>query len=136
METLSKGWKRGFEVAGAASLLSNAPTWGAKMGAALFSGSKLLSVGCNTYNKTSPFTNDFKNGSTHAEISAMLRRRYYDKSSNLILYIYRTTTNARRTIEKNACSRPCHNCMREIISFGIRRIRFFDENGFPTELKI
>lgn len=130
-------WKRGFDVARAASLLSDGPQTGYRLGAALYAGSNLLSIGCNNWNKTTPYSKNTEfNGNVHAEISCLVRRRHYDHSNNMILYISRTTTNALRTESQDACSRPCTNCLNLIKISGVRRIRFFNEQGEPTEIKL
>ena len=132
-----KSWTRGFEAARVASLHSNAPQTCYRMGAALYAGSILLSTGFNIWNKTTPHsvTDEF-NGNTHAEIVALIRRWHYDKPNNLILYVWRNTTNPKRTHSIDACSRPCDNCMNLIKLAGVRRIRFYDETGTETEIKL
>jgi len=137
MHRLSKSWKRGFDAARAASVHSNAKTTGMRVGAALFSGSNLLSFGYNDWNKTSPNArNPTYVGNVHAEVMALNRRWHYDKSKNLILYISRTCSNSEKTKTFDGCSRPCDNCMKAIKEFGISRIRYFDEYGFPSETKL
>ena len=132
----SASWKRGFDAAQAASRLSNGPTSGTRMGAALYAGSNLLSVGFNDWTKTSPHSYyDNYCGSTHAEVSALLKRRHYDKSRNMILYVSRTITNPAQTEVWNGCSRPCAKCLEFSRINEIKRIRFFDENGSAIEIK-
>jgi len=134
---MGKSWRRGFQAARAASLLSNGPTLGAKLGAALYAGSNLLSVGYNDWFKTTPHTrNATYNGNTHAEAMALIKRWHYDHSGNLILYVWRSTTDPQQTQTGNGCSRPCASCMNLIRLAGVRRIRFFDEQGVPNEIKL
>jgi deoxycytidylate deaminase len=133
---LSKSWKRGFDAASAASMHSNGPTVGMRLGAALYAGSNLLSVGFNIWDKTTPHSSFSKyNGNVHAEVMALIKRWHYDKSNNLILYVCRTTTNSIQTIFKYGCSRPCSSCLMIAREYGIKRIRFIDENGKPKEVK-
>ena len=134
---LSGSLKRGMDAASAAALSSNGPQKGFRLGAALYAGSNLLAAGHNFWGKTTPISSfDSYNGNVHAEISTLVKRRYYDKSNNLILYVSRTTTNSRQTVEQYGCSRPCNRCMSAIKVAGVRRVRFFDENGEPAEIKL
>ena len=134
---LSKSWMRGFDAAQAASRLSNGPTSGTRMGAALYAGSNLLSVGFNDWTKTTTLCqHNTHNGNTHAEIMALLKRRHYDKSRNMILYVSRTITNSAQTEVWNGCSRPCAKCLEFSKNNKIKRIRFFDENGDAAEIKL
>ena len=103
------------------------------MGAALYAGSNLLCVGHNVWDKTSPHS--FYD-STHAEISTILKRRHYDKSKNMILYVSRTITNPEQSEVWHGCSRPCAKCLEFSKSNGIKRIRFFDEDGVAVEIKL
>lgn len=133
---IPKSWNRGFEVAKAASLLSNSPTVSKKMGAALFNRNNLISIGYNIYDKTHPlYVGRDKQGidfcyNTHAELMAITRRRHYNNGS-LILYVYRETQNG-----ELACSRPCKICSKVIKEFGVKRVRFIDEQGQFIEEKI
>jgi deoxycytidylate deaminase len=134
---LSGVWQRGFDAAEAASLYSNGPQKGYKLGAALYSSSTLLSIGFNDWYRTSPWSKHSNwQGNLHAEIMALIKRRHYEKSNNLILYISRTKTNSIKTINTPGCSRPCFNCMTAIKLAGIKKIRFFDEKENPVEIKI
>jgi len=134
---LGNSLKRGFEVARAASLHSTGIAIGQKLGAALFAGSNLLSIGFNDFSKTHRHSVcEAYNGNLHAEIKCLVKRWHYEKSKNLILYVSRTITNPEQTILEYGCSRPCGNCMRVIVEFGVRRVRFFNENGIPEEIKL
>ena len=115
--------KRGFEAARAASLLSNA-IHARRMGAALFAGATLLSVGYNEYNKTHPQS---PRHTIHAEHRALLRRQYRT-NNNLTMYVYRETTDG-----KPASSRPCENCLRLMREAGVRVVKYFDAEGLPQQ---
>jgi deoxycytidylate deaminase len=133
---MGRSWQRGFEAATAASIHSTGIAVGQKLGAALYSGSNLLSIGFNDWNKTTRHSQNIDyNGNTHAEVMALVRRWHYDKTKNLIMYVSRYITNSQQTIIGYGCSRPCNSCMRLIVSYGVRRVRFFDENGEPREIK-
>ena len=113
---------RGFDAAFAASLLSDAPRIGLRMGAALFSGSRLLSVGANLYGRSHPASAQSKEfwRSTHCEHVALLKRQHYDVTSKLTLYVAR-----RRSDGSIGSSRPCHNCMDLCRQAGVTRIWFY-----------
>lgn len=129
-------WTRGFEVAREVSYLSQAPTYGKRMGAALYSGPRLLSVGCNLWKKSTPLSAHTTHyGNVHAEMNALGRRKYYDRNNNLILYVARVTTDEFHSYEKMSCSRPCNVCMRIIRDFGVKRVRFYNENNQPEEIR-
>lgn len=130
-------WQRGFDAAIAASLHSTGPTIGMKLGAALYAGSKLLSIGFNDFTRThTNYQFETYNGNIHAEAMTLIRRWHYEKPKNLILYIARITTNPEQTIVQCGCSRPCNICMKLIRNYGVRRIRFYDEFGIPCEEKL
>ena len=134
---ISKSWSRGFEVARIASMHSTGTTFGQKLGAALYAGSNLLSIGFNDINKTHKFSvcKEY-NGNTHAEVKCLIKRWHYEKSNNLILYVSRIITNSDHTIMNFGCSRPCAKCMKVIIAYGIKRVRFYNERGIPEEIKL
>lgn len=132
-----RSWQRGFDAARAASLLSNGTSPGYRLGAALYAGSNLLSVGFNDWDKSTPHSTTRKyQGNTHAEAMALVRRWHYGRGSNLILYVSRTTTDPQHVEFKNGCSRPCGSCMNLIRLAGVKRIRFYDEKGNPAEIKL
>ena len=128
---------RGFSTARVASECSNGPTIGYRLGAALYSGSNLLSIGFNDWYRTGPWSvRGLYNGNLHAEIMALLKRRYYDNPGNLILYVSRTVTDKHHTVFNPGCSRPCDFCMKAIILAGVKKVRFFDENAKAMEIKL
>ena len=122
--------ERGMSVAFAASELSDAPRPGLRMGAALFSCSRLLSVGANLYGRSHPQSaqsEDFTR-STHAEHVALLRRQHYDIRSKLTLYVARKRSDG--TIGN---SRPCKNCITLCNVLGVGRVWFY-EHGIRKEI--
>ena len=122
---------RGFDAALAASELSDAPRPGLRMGAALFSGSRLLSVGANLYGRSHPQSaqsEDFWR-STHCEHVALLRRQHYDTRSSLTLYVAR-----RRKDGTIGSSRPCVNCLKLCELAGVTRVWFYDSYGKRQEI--
>lgn len=120
---------RGFDVALTASLLSDAPRPGLRMGAALYSGSRLLSVGFNRWHTHPKSDNRNFNQSLHAEHVALLRRQHFDNPKNLILYVAR-----KRSDGIFGCSKPCNNCQQLCSIAGVSRIRYFDTHGKVKEL--
>lgn len=115
---------RGFDTAFAAAELSDAPRQGLKMGAALYSGSRLLSVGANRWHSHPASDNADFCRSLHAEHVALLRRQHFDKpSGRLTLYVARSLADG-----SIGNSRPCDNCMWLCREAGIDRVRFYEYN--------
>jgi len=122
--------ERGMSVALAASLLSDAPRCGLRLGASLFHGSRLLSIGANRWH-THPASHNTKefNRTLHAEAVALLRRAHYDAPRRLTLYVARKHEDG--TL---GCSRPCANCMALARLAGVRRVFFYNHEGNPEEV--
>jgi deoxycytidylate deaminase len=137
MKNLSASWKRGFAIAKVAKEYSNGDRPGEKMGAALFSGSILVAVGYNTYEKTHPNATNAKEKkyllSIHAEHQALLKRRYID-DSNLIMYVYREISDNKGFLTQ-AISKPCLNCQIIMRLAGVKRVRYYSEKGIE-EMKL
>jgi deoxycytidylate deaminase len=123
--------ERGFSVALAASLLSDAPRTGLKMGSALFSGSRLLSIGANRWCTHPASNNEDFTRSLHAEHVALLRRWHYDAPSRMTLYVAR-----RREDGTLGCSKPCPNCIRLCKLAGIARIWFYNQESKPEGITL
>jgi deoxycytidylate deaminase len=121
---------RGFDAAFAAARLSDAPREGLRMGAALFSGPRLLSVGANLYGRSHPGSRQTENFtlSTHCEHVALLRRQHYDARSSLTLYVAR-----KRSDGSIGNSRPCINCLKLCALAGVGRVWFY-EYGIRKEI--
>jgi len=126
-------WVRGFETAQAASYHAEVTYEPWKMGAAMFSGNNLLSVGFNLMRKSHPQSQHIKGYNTcvHAEQMALIRRRHYDGNSNLIMYVWRTGGDG-----KAASSKPCPNCRNLMRLAGVRKVRYYSEDGEPEEMKL
>lgn len=142
-ENLPKSWKRGFEAAAAASEYSNGNHPGERMGAALYSGSVQVSLGFNIYNKTHPVSQHLSknvskigqkyNGSIHAEMSALIKRRHYN-DSNQIIYVYR-----HKNINGKIClanSMPCKICQDYLKLARVKIARYINDDGTFAEMKI
>ena len=123
---------RGFDAALAASFLSTAPRTGLRLGAALFCGSRLLSLGSNRWHSHPSSDNAEFTRSLHAENVALLRRKHYDAPrGRLILYVAR-----QREDGSIGCSKPCANCMALARLAGVRRVWFYNAAGEPEEVSL
>ena len=133
--SISSSWRRGFEVAKAARVYSNGLRPGELMGAALFSGPILVSIGFNTFGKTHPASSNKKfNRNIHAEHAAIIKRKYLiDK--NLTMYVYRETSN-HSGIKSPSISKPCESCMQILHIAGVKRVRYFNILGEIEEIKL
>jgi deoxycytidylate deaminase len=118
-------------VALAASDMSDAPRIGLCMGAALYSGPRLLSLGYNRWHTHPESDNSGYNVSLHAEHVALLRRRHYDRRGRLTMYVAR-----QREDGSLGCSKPCANCVRLCKIAGVARIWFYDYNGKIEEMSL
>lgn len=137
IKKLSKSWRRGFEAAAAISEYSTGHMLGMRLGAALYSGRNLLSLGFNDWFQTHPLSMKEEHPKNlHAEHAALLKRRHYDNPNNLTMYVYRAKINPQSHLMELACSRPCANCMVMMSVANVRRVRFINENGIPDELII
>lgn len=124
---------RRMDVAFAAAMLSDAPRTGLKMGAALFTGSRLLAVGYNLYGRSHPAsanTHDFLR-STHAEHMCLLRRRHYDVTSKLVMYVARMRSDG-----SIGASKPCINCVKLCKIAGVAKVWYFNYNGKVEEMSL
>lgn len=129
---IPQSWTKGFDVAKAASQHAIAPRIGQRLGSAIFSKSRLLSIGWNSYATTHPDADNTHlfARNLHAEHRALLKIRHYD-NRNLVIYVYRETSNG-----KPACSLPCYNCRYLLKIAGIDRARFIDSEGKMSELSL
>ena len=113
--------EKGFAVAFATALLSDAPRAGLRMGAALYSGSRLLAVGANRWVTHPSSDNKEFNLSFHAEHVALVHRQHYDNTRRMTMYVGR-----RREDGTPGCSQPCNNCLELMRLAGVRRVWFYD----------
>ena len=129
---ITKSWKRGFDAAKAARLYSNGERAGRKLGAALFSGSNLISVGFNIFTKTHPSVQyETFDKNVHAEHAAVIKRQHYDNGNNLIIYVYRENAEG-----KPVCSKPCPSCQVILALANVKRVRYINDKGQFTEMHI
>ena len=123
-----KSWILGFTAARNASLTSSIR--GARMGAAIMASGRVIAVGAN-YSRTHPWSvKPNYNLNLHAEQCALIRRKHYDLKGDSI-FVYRETQEGLPSISK-----PCSICLNLIKLSGIKKVRFIDENGLPSELRL
>ena len=123
---MSNNWKRGFEIAKAASEYATAPRRSRQVGAALFSGGALVAIGFNKYNHSHPAAQ----WGIHAEHAALIKRQYYP-GRNLVMYVYRELNDG-----KPACSKPCGNCQHLMHEAGVRFVRFVNSDGQFEQINV
>jgi len=135
--------QKGFEAAKAASFYSDGSLKRERMGAAIFAGSRLLSIGFNQYYKSRPDNRFIKIGpnnkvieyrkATHAEQCALDKIKYSPNYVNkkLIMYIYREGADGHPT-----ASMPCQICQSTIKRSDVAIVRFFTPNGEYKEWKV
>lgn len=96
--------------------------WKWRVGAVIYSGSRVLAIGTNSSIKTSPKSwHDFK--SRHAEFNALIKvdRSLWNRSS---IYVYRIGRDGNRHMAK-----PCGACEKMLAWAGIRRVEWTTEIG-------
>jgi len=92
-----------------------------RVGAALFLGARLVSIGWNQH-KTHPECNCY---TQHAEFAAICRsRKKLPELSKVTLYVARLT----RT-DRVSYSRPCPHCQRALLESGITKVYYTDYDG-------
>jgi deoxycytidylate deaminase len=123
---------RKLEVASAAALLSDAPRTGLCLGAALYCGARLLSVGANRWHSHPDSDNADFTKTLHAENVALIRRKHYDAPrGRLTMYVAR-----QREDGTPGCSMPCLNCQKLCKLAGVSRIWYYNRSGKPEEIKL
>ncbi len=124
--------QRGFDTALAAAELSDAPRTARKMGASLWVGSRLLSVGYNRYHSHPDSNNEGFCRSLHAEHVALLRRQHYDRiSGRMTIYVARKLADG-----SVGTSRPCDNCIRLLQVAGVNKVWFHEPNGIAQNINL
>jgi len=135
-EKIPVRWQIGFRQARGSSYFSNAATKAKKMGAVLINGKNVVSRGYNMFTKTHPEYQDIDEDGTdflrssHAELMALVRRKHHDVN-NLTMYVWRSLDDG-----TPANSRPCKICMKLLKEFGVKRVRFINEEGRFVEEKL
>ena len=143
LDELPARLQKGFEAAKVASSYSDGCLKRERMGAAIFAGSRLLSIGFNQYYKSRPDNKFIKLGldnkvveyrkATHAEQCALDKIKYSPNYVNkkIIMYIYREGSNGEPT-----ASMPCELCQSIIKRSDVAIVRFFTTSGEYKEWKV
>lgn len=118
MDTIPKAVKRGMRIARNSAKLSVANF---RLGAALYNGNKLISIGWNQ-RKTHPLsTTRFK--TQHAEFSCLVGMNKEDVIGST-LYVFRLTKTNRPGM-----ALPCDRCQELIRAAGIRKVWYSNDTG-------
>ena len=143
LDELPARLQKGFEAAKVASSYSDGSLKRERMGAAIFAGSRLLSIGFNQYYKSRPDNKFIKlsvsnkiieyRKATHAEQCALDKIKYSPNYTNkkLIMYVYRESANG-----LPAASMPCELCQSVIKRSDVAIVRFFTTGGEYKEWKV
>lgn len=102
--------------------------------------SKIISYGANEV-KTHPLQHKFGKNSAaiymHAEIAAIknaLRRIDVDELSKCTLYVCRVKyADTKGNINIPGMAKPCEGCMRAILQFGFKNVRYTTDEGEIAE---
>jgi len=113
MNRLEKGVRAAIRAAEQSEFYSH------KVGAAVFVGSKLISIGCNKH-KSHPKSLCW---SQHAEFNSLIRKVDMNLSK-AILYVVRLTRTNRISY-----ARPCNECQKLINSLQIKRVFYTNYQG-------
>ena len=142
LDELPARLQRGFEAAKVASSYSDGYSTRDKMGAAIFAGSRLWSIGFNQYAKSRPDNKFIKlvdnkvmeyYKAIHCEQNALTAIKYSPNyiNSKLIMYIYREKADG-----TPGASAPCENCQTCLKHSDISIVRFFTMSGEYKEWKL
>ena len=107
-----------FKSARLASYLSDAPYPGKRLAAVIHKGKQIFALGINSFEKTHTLQGGSVRQYLHAEIAALLKRRYYDDLSSCSITVYRESHG------KPALAKPCNQCQRIMKSMGIKKVYF------------
>ena len=109
-----------FKNARLLSYLSEGRNPGHRLGAVLHRGKRALSFGCNLFDKTHTLhINSPRRQFLHAEINALIKRRYYDDIASCEITVYRETYDG-----KPALAKPCKDCQKILQAFGIKKVYY------------
>jgi len=114
---------RFFRLARMESLKSNVRR--ISMGAVISKGGSVIAKGHNQC-KTHPMLDTY---TIHAEMSALISRRYYDDLKGAVIWIYRETVDG-----IPGCAKPCASCLKHLVAAGIKKVYYSDST--PPYYKI
>ncbi len=97
-----------------------------RVGAAIFLGNRLVSIGWNK-DKTNPNAHSVFRWE-HAELSALIGTSKHDLSRATI-YVVRVT---RRGVIRMA--KPCGDCQKKLKAAGLRKVVYTNRNGKPRKM--
>lgn len=117
--------ERGLRAAEEAAAIS---TQNFRVGAAIYNGNRLISIGWNS-RKTAPDVFSIFRWH-HAETAALVGTNKVDLSRSTIYVVRLTKRNLRRM------ARPCKGCREALRAAGVRRAVFTNRNGFCNILKL
>jgi deoxycytidylate deaminase len=89
---------------------------------------KIISIGANSYNKTTPFFKEvysFRHNRIHSESAALKKVRYYKHLDKCELWNFRFS----RIDGSLLLSYPCESCLQLIGFFNIRKVYFSTPTG-------
>lgn len=92
------------------------------LGAVIAKGNRVISVGVNSYGKTHTKCKDYFSQAIHAEMSAILVSN--ENVQGTSIYIYRESRAG-----KKGCSKPCPECMYNLLKYHIKTVYFLDSVG-------
>lgn len=102
----------------AASLSEQNPA----IGAAIYKGNKLISIGCNKMKSHPLLANEDRFFSLHAEMTAILNAK--QDLDGCDIYVYREF----RHNQMPALSKPCDDCMMVLLDQNLKRCYYTDDN--------
>lgn len=113
-----------FKEARLISYLSEGKNPGRRLGAVLHHGNRSLSFGVNLFDKTHTLQMKYPlKQFLHAEINALIKRRFYSDLSSCQITVYRETHDGIPALAK-----PCINCQAILKSFGIKKVYYSTPN--------
>jgi dCMP deaminase len=105
-----------------AKLISKESEHFPQIGAVIYKGNKVVSLGFNKIKSHPILANEDRFYSLHAEMSAMLNAKQDLKGCTI--YVYREYQNG-----DPALAKPCKHCMPTLIDAGISKVYFTDGNS-------
>jgi dCMP deaminase len=102
-------------------MISRHSEYTVQIGAVIYRGNKVISVGFNKVKSHPKLANEDRFYSLHAEMSAIINAKQELKGCSI--YVYREFKEGGYALAK-----PCNRCMATIIESGITKIFFTDTN--------
>lgn len=99
-----------------------------RLGAAIVSGRKVVSIGYNQMLRTNPLVRKYDQfKAIHAEVSAIIRIKNKELLRGSTLVVYRETKNGVQEIAK-----PCDVCQKIMRDFGIIEVYYSTPTGYEV----